>query len=216
MPGFAILIILGGILTTIAMIVMAMKYSKKYYSPDATHITASDKEILLLIGDQKDGLLNISQLVKHTGMTKSEAKKRITILSIKGIVKTGYTSSMKYYYSLKQPIKPGPYPSLSTDPFLTLGDLMSLFKFFDYRLSIQDICMATNLPVSIIASEMKYFIKEKIVDALHHTSTDGMTSYKFYILKGEYRDDPDKYQEIQKEIDLDLSKLYVRHKSSET
>ena len=206
-----IIFLLSVIVLLAVLIPIIAKASNSYYNPDGSHITISDKEILELIAKQKDGLLDRDTLMKETGMEKSVAKKRITVLSIKGLVKTGYTSKMTYYYSLKQPIKPGPYPSLSSDPFLTLGDLMSLFSYFDYRLSIQDICMATNLPVGIISREMKYFMKEKVVDQLHYTSPDGMNSYKFYILKGEYRDDPDKYIEMQEEINLDLSELYARH-----
>lgn len=212
MPALAIVgMALLGAIAVLLLVLWLYRYSKAYYSPDASHITISDKAFLELIADQNDGLLPVEKAIKLTGMTKAETKKRFTILTQKGLLKAGYTSSFKYYYSLKQPLKKGPYPVLSSDPFLTIGDLMILFKFFDYRLSIQDICLATNLPVTVIANEMKVFIKEKIVAELYHTSADGMTSNKFYILQGEYRDDPDKYLELQKEIDLDLSKLYAAH-----
>lgn len=212
MPVYAFVLMFVAIAIVTLLTALLVKSTKNYYSPDASHISTSDKELLLLIGNQNDGLLSVKSAMKQTGMTKAEAKKRFTILTLKGVVKSGYTSSLSYYYSLKQPLKSGPFPKLSSDPFLTTGDLMTLFKFFDYRLTLQDLCLATNLPVTVIAKEMKVFIKEKIIDELHHTSADGMNSYKFYILKGEYRNNPDKHIEQESEIDLDLSKLYAAHK----
>ena len=215
MPLYAIILLLIGILTIGVLVAYIIKWSKDYYKPDASHTKISDRDLLELIAKEKDGLLNVERVMKLTKLTKAEAKKRFAILRQKGLVKVSTSGGgMRYYYSLMQPLSEGPYPSLSSDPFLTLGDLMALFKHFDYRLSIQDICLATNLPVAVITTEMKHFIKENIVEKLFQMMPDGMNSKTFYILKGEYRNDPEKYLEMEEEINLDLSKLYSRHKQS--
>lgn len=184
---------------------------KAYRTPHVTHYEFTDKEILLLISEQVDGMCDADTLAKHSTLTKKEAKARLAALSHRSILTTGYGNSFNYYYSLKEPITKGAYPKLSPHPFLSVRDLMLLFKHFDYRLTIQDICLATNLPVAIIGEEMKYFLKEKIVDQITQTAADGMnTSGNFYILKDPYRQDPQKVIQKEKALDLNVSKMYDR------
>ena len=88
---------------------------------------------------------------------------------------------------------------------------MLLFKHFDYRVSIQDICMATGLPVSVIREEMKHFIKKEIVREVINAVSDGMTHYsssRFYILRDPYRNNPDAYLEQEEAIDFELKEIY--------
>jgi len=209
------IIIILGVTAVLALAVFGLVYSIQSYSkPDESHLHISDKELLLLISEQRDGLLSIKNATSLTGLTKAQLKKRFYIFQMKAIVNIGYTNSFKYYYSLKQPITKGPFPLLSSDPFLTIADLMALFKHFDYRLSLQDLCISTGLPVNVIANEMKHFLKEKIVAELNHSSADGMSSSKFYILTDAYRDNPEKYIENQEAINLDLSKIYKEVKNN--
>ena len=88
MPTVAIIILLLSLTVMLAVLIpIISRLSKTYYNPDGSHITISDKEILELIAKQKDRLLDRDTLMKETGMEKSVAKKRITVLSIKGLVK---------------------------------------------------------------------------------------------------------------------------------
>jgi len=208
MPMLTIISILIAAIAAIALTIWAITYSKAYYTPDESHLEISDRELLILIGEQRDGLLSIKKAMTLTGLSKAQVKKRFYAFQMKGLVNIAYTSTLKYYYSLKQPLAEGPFPILSSDPFLTIGDLMLLFKHFNYRLSIQDICMATGLPINVIAKEMKHFLKEKIIDELTQSDANGISSRKFYILRDGYRDNPEKHIEMQEEINLDLSKIY--------
>lgn len=191
-----------------AIIAMAMK---AYRTPHITHYEFTDRDIILLISDQPDGVCDAELLAKNSTLTKKEAKARLAALSHRGMLTTGYSDSFKYYYSLKEKVAKGPYPKLSEHPFLSVKDLMLLFHHFDYRLTIQDICLATNLPVAVIGEEMKYFLKEKIVDQVTQTAPDGMSSSgKFYILKDPYRNDPKAIAQKEEALDLNVSKMYER------
>ena len=187
-------------------------YKKGYKQPlEDSYYTMTDKDLLMLIDSQPDKLISAEMVSNNTSLTKKEAKARLTNLIYKGVLKSSHASGFKYFYSLKQPIRPGPYPTLSNDPFLTVGDLMLLFKHFDYRVSIQDICMATGLPVSVIREEMKHFIKKEIVREVINAVSDGMTHYsssRFYILRDPYRNNPDAYLEQEEAIDFELKEIY--------
>lgn len=203
------------LLATVAIMAYVVYFLiKSYYSVDSSHVDISDKKLLQLIDEERDGLMSIDRAMALTGMSKSQVKKRMSALSMRYLVNTSYGSSFKYYYSLKQPLPQGPFPELSSDPFLTIGDLMTLFEHFDYKLTILDIVCATGLPVNVIGREMKYFIKEKIVDKIsgHKPDGSGMVVSQYYILRGEYRDNPERYLTVKDTVNLDLSKLYAEHK----
>lgn len=172
----------------------------------------SDKELLLFVDSQPDKLLDADMVARSTSLSTKEAKMRIRNLTYKGLLKIASShGGFKYYYSLIQPIRKGPYPTLSSDPFLTVSDLMILFKFFDYRLSLQDICLSTGLPINVIKEEMKYFVKKEIIKQVTARVGDGVTylsSARFYILMDPYRSNPDAYLEQEEEIDLDLGEIY--------
>ena len=148
-------------------------------------------------------------LAKDSGLTVKEAKARLTRLLYRGLLTHGYSKKFNNYYSLKEKMVDGPYPKLSEDPFLTIRDLILLFKHFDYRLSIQDLCLATDLPVEVIVQEMKFFLKEKIVDELNQISADGMSvGSKYFILLDPYRENPESIADKEAALDLNAKKLY--------
>ena len=148
-------------------------------------------------------------LAKDSGLTVKEAKARLTRLLYRGLLTHGYSKKFNNYYSLKEKMVDGPYPKLSEDPFLTIRDLILLFKHFDYRLSIQDLCLATDLPVEVIVQEMKFFLKEKIVDELNQISADGMSvGSKYFILLDPYRENPESIADKETALDLNVSKMY--------
>ena len=183
---------------------------QSYNEPLECYQDMTDKDILRAIDNQIDGIVNAEILAGSSLLTKREASARLKRLNYRGLLKTNYnTKNFKAFYMLKQPIKEGPYPILSEHPFLSLSDLMILFKFYDYRLSIQDICLATGLPVVIIQKEMKYFIKKEIIQEIQNWTSDGMTlNGKFYILQNQYKSNPDSYIDEEEAVDLDLSVMY--------
>jgi len=163
-----------------------------------------DYKLLHFISEMPDGIISVSDLVQSHGFTKKEAKLSLSMLVHNKVLKLLVGSKSKRYYELIKPIDNGPFPKLSEKPFLTLGDLMILFKHFNYRLSLQDLCLATKLPVAFLIKEMKYFIKEDIVEPL----TNLTDRTKTYILKAPYRNNPQDYVGEESRIDLDLLNIY--------
>ena len=70
---------------------------------------------------------------------------------------------MQVYYTLAKSIEKSYDLNLSNDPFMTVEDLMIIFKHYDYQVSLQEVCLSTGLPLKVILEEMKYFEKEKVV-----------------------------------------------------
>lgn len=164
-----------------------------------------DHKLLKLISESPDGLLSASNLAKLLGVTKKEAKANLSLMLHHKILKLQIGKS--WYYELRQPLAEGPFPKLSEKPFLSLGDLMLLFKHFNYRLSLQDLCLATKLPIGFLEEELNYFMKENIVEKLR----DFKNTTVSYILKEPYRDNPEDYINDEGRINNDLEGLY--HKS---
>ena len=208
----AIPIMFGVFFAALFILFLVAGAIQSYNAPLESFSEMSDREILLTIQNQIDGIITPEILAGSTILTKSEAKARLKRLNYRGLLKSSYsTKNFKAFYMLKQPIKEGPYPILSEHPFLSVSDLMILFKFYDYRLSLQDICMATGLPIVIIQKEMKYFIKKEIVQEIQNWTSDGMSLQgKFYILQSQYRTNPEAYIENEASIDLDLGKMYEK------
>jgi len=217
MTGVEIAIVSVGVLIGIAVLYWSYLY---YTKVPSSHYEMTDKDIMLFAHNQPDKMVSAEILSDNTALTKAEARNRLSLLNHRGILDKATSSRypMQTHYSLKQPITDIEPPDLSSDPFLSMEDLMRLFKHHNYRVSIHDICMATNLPTNIIVREMKYFEKKKVVTAVTQAYTpDGMTtisSHKFYVLRGEYRNDPEAYLKEQEKFDLDLSKIYETHKNS--
>lgn len=194
------------------VIICYMMYRSYYKTHDSFH-EMTDKEIFEFISKQPDGLVSIALLANNSVLSKSFARTRLSSLAMQGLLATNHTKNFKAFYSLKEKIKGEPYPTLSSHPFLSLGDLMILFKHFDYKLSVQNICMVTNLPVAVIMKEMKYFEQKKVVVGISQTigQDDGMGSAptrSFYILNEPYRNNPDAYFEEEEVFNLDLEKMY--------
>jgi len=165
-----------------------------------------DHKLLKLISENRDGLVSSSELAKEVGITKKEAKATLSLLLHSGLLKLHSGKRSKRYYELTQALSKGPFPKLSDKPFLTLGDLMLLFKHFDYRLTLQDLCIATKLPVAFLIEELKYFMKENIVDKLREFKTGHIS----YILKEPYSSHPEDYMNQQGRVDNDLEDLYQK------
>lgn len=171
-----------------------------------------DIEILELLHQQVDGMLTIQQLTNLTDLTKAEARSRMTSLVTNGLVRMNYTATMKGYYRLVQPLDQRPGPELSKEPFLTVQDILQLFKHYNFNPSLQDLLVATRLPVKVIMREMKYFQKEKIVTMLY-SSTDGMgTTYgsRSFVLQEPYRTNPDQFLAREMELNREVKETLVK------
>lgn len=165
----------------------------------------TDKALLQLIAEQPGGLISPKHLSDITSLNKKQSKARLTYLLNQKILKYHYDSSFKYYYSLKNPIDTRPAPTLSDKPFLTVEDILRLFKHHNHQLTIQDVCIDTGLPIPVIKREFKYFIKEKIVKLLY---TNGIGTQSIsYILNEPYRNNPDAFLEKEEQINFELEEI---------
>ncbi len=175
----------------------------------------TDKELLLMIDAEPDKMITKKQLARKSELTQSESSKRLSYLMMQGVLTASYDKRFNYFYSLKEKIDHREPPQLSEKPFLTVDDVIKLFQHFDYKLTIQKICIASGLPVSVIKREMKYFEKEKVVKTLYKTSADGMSTSSFFVLQEPYRTNPEQFLEDGMRMDLDLEKLYEKEITKE-
>lgn len=213
MVGIVLLIVFLSIAVIVGSIFLGLKFYNKKREESQHYL--SDKELLLLIDAEPDAMITKKQLARQTELTQSEASNRMSYLMMQGILRASYDSKFQYYYSLKEKIDHRDPPQLSAKPFLTVEDIILLFKHFDFNLSIQKICIASGLPVSVIKKEMKYFEKEKVIKTLYNTATDGFSTRTFYILQEPYRSNPDGYLDSEERMDLDLERLYEKEISKE-
>ena len=199
-----LLILLGVVLLPIVLtFLLVYLYNRGRSKKSAeTQRFITDREILRLIEAQPDGMLSGEQLAEKTELTKSQAKVRLALLREFGALNSHYTSGFRYYYSLTGPIDARPAPALSSEPFLTVEDILTLFKHFNYRITPQQLIMATGLPVTIIKREMKYFQKQKVLQSLTQVSHAGGVGARSFVLVEPYRSAPERFLEQQ----LDLNR----------
>lgn len=207
----AAIVLTGIILTCILLGVLIWKgWKNNIEEIETTQHIISDGDLLKLFQQQPDGYLDADRIAALTGLTKKQAKFRLTFLAHKKVLRGKYTKSMmKMFYALAQPIQERELPKMSNEPFLTTDDLINLFKSHNYRLTLQDICLATGLPISIIDKEMNYFAKEKIVQVLFGMNSEGMTNSSEWVLQEPYRSNPKKCLELEDLINPELEKIYA-------
>jgi hypothetical protein len=170
----------------------------------------TDKGILELIRDQPDGFLSTRQLAEKSGLTHAEAKSRLLQLRTFGAVKVFFAPGSRAYYSLTGPTDDRPVPQLSPAPFLTVDDLLKLFRHFGMKITPQQLIMATGLPLNIIEREIKYFIDQKILQKLSVTSPYTGSSGVTFILQDPYRSDPDRFLEQQLDLNQEMETILRR------
>jgi len=196
------------VISILACVLAIWQYYRQVKQVEQTQDKLSDKNLLLSFEEEPDGFLTYKRLMAKTSLTKSEAKFRLTFLSYMGIVKGSFSSSYKSMYSLSEKLDHRETPPLSDKPFLTVEDILNLFKTFDFKLNLQNICIATGLPLSIIKKELKYFEKEKVIESVTEYTADGMGGKRFWILKEPYRSNPDQFLALESKMNLELEKLY--------
>lgn len=168
----------------------------------------SDKDFLLLFEEEPDGFLTVQRLLAKSKLTKAEAKFRFNYFHQQGLITYSTSGLSKYYYRLKKANQHRSYPAFSNSPFLTVEDILKIFKTCNYQVSLQDICLATGLPISIIKKEMRFFEKENLIEKLAESKDGGMTYFSFWVLKEPYRSNPDQFLALEEKLNLELEKIY--------
>jgi hypothetical protein len=168
----------------------------------------TDKALLQLFQDRPDGLLSTDKIQELTGLTKAEASARLSSLSLAKILRTGHTpGGLRVYYELTAPLEEVELEDLSPDPFITTEDLYKIFQAYDYRVSPQDLIMATGLPWKIIQREMKHFAKKKILDSVY-INRPGDSPLQ-YVLKDPYLKNPDELLQEANVLDLEMKEILL-------
>lgn len=203
-----VLALVVGLPVLLTLVLVAIYYQRQNKIGRQTQRIITDKQILELIHQQPDGFLSTRQLAEKSGLTRAEAKSRMVQLRTFGAVKVFFAPGSKAYYSLTGPVDDRPPPTLSAAPFLTVEDILKLFRHFDMRLTPQQLILATGLPLSIIKREMKYFAGQKILQRLSVAST--MASGVTYILQDPYRSDPDQFLEQQLDLNREMETILRR------
>lgn len=202
----ALFLILLGAAVLIFLTVFLVKWGiQAMMNTTKTQRNVTDAELIKLLDGQPDGLLSPHQLAELTGMTVSQARRRFSAFHVAGMLHSSYNNRARSFYGLKVPYSEPPNLELSPDPFLTVEDMLQLFDAYGGRLTVQDMLLATKLPLAVLMREMKHFEKEGVVQQLTSTTAaySGVTS-KFFVLQEPYRSDPGAFQARAGEVDLEL------------
>ena len=119
-----------------------------------TQSIVSDKELIEFVNSQPDKLVNAKMLTETFGLHKFEAKSRMNHLMTHGICRPLVTKSgMSRYYTLVKPIENSYDLKLTDDAFMTVEDLIMIFKHNDYQVTLQELCLCTGLPVKVLLED---------------------------------------------------------------
>ncbi len=202
-----ILTVLFSVSALLIGIVIAMYYYQKKQNAD-TQRQLTDQDLLRLIHQQPDGYLSPHMLRDKTDLTLNQARGRLNAMMMFGILNRSANKKARYFYSLANPLQEPPDLNLSSDPFLTVEDLLQLFEHYGYRLTPQDLIMATGLPLAVVKREMKYFEKEGIVQLIfRHGAGTGVTVERNFVLQEPYRSDPERFRAKAGVLDLELQEI---------
>lgn len=203
----ALAIILSMAIFAITFILVYVIRQKK--TNRITQRQIGDRELLRLIDAEPDQLLSPHQLRDKTDLTLKEARARLQNLHTFGILHVSGNRRGRHFFGLKKELVEAPDLQLSPEPFLTVEDLLDIFTAYNYRVTPQELIMATGLPLAIIKREMKYFEKQKIVQRLSRADSNGMTTHRFYVLQDPYRSDPDRFRMQAGKLDLEMREILL-------
>ncbi len=210
----AVFILVTTLLVSILALVLIIYFTQKKSKEriQGTQNMINDRDLLLMIAKEPDGMMTAQRLADHSGLTKKEANARLYYFYTNGLLKYHYSGlGTKGYYSLKTVPEDIELIDSSGKPYLTVQDILLLFKYHDYRLTAQQIIMSTGLPLSVINKELKYFKKEKIVELVYTADPTGMgITAQTYLLAEPYRSNPDKFMEQEETFNLELKKIYAK------
>jgi len=199
-------IIVSILLFTILFVIIYTRRTSRVVRDSQSYL--SDKELIEFINGQPDKIVNSKILMEEFGISKFDAGARLRNFSNNGILKTLSTrNGLSVYYMLSKPIEK-PYDlELTDDAFMTVEDLMLIFKYNDYQVTLQEICLTTGLPIKIINEEMKFFEKENVIKCLLMTNNGGFTHQRIYTLCEPYRSNPDQFLNL-KDVNYELNEIY--------
>ncbi|MEM8584311.1 MAG: helix-turn-helix domain-containing protein [Bacteroidota bacterium] len=205
---------LGVIIFLIVIPILLLLFYMRFYNKTLKESQRDllDADLLELFDTQPDGMLTANRVAELTGLKKSAVKIRLQSLAHQRLVHMNYSTKMKAFYRLRTPIDQREVPKLSEEPFLTVQDVLVLFKHFDLKPNLQDLVVATRLPIKVIMREMRYFQKEGIIQILYG-STDGMgtsTGTKSFVLEEPYRSNPDQFLAKEERLNLELKEVLVK------
>jgi hypothetical protein len=176
-----------------------------------TQRTISDPDLLRFIHNEPDRMASPHILSAKTGLSLNEARSRFGELMMYGILNRNIGGS-RHYFSLKEPLPEDKNLQLSSDPFLTVEDLLVIFEAYSGRVSAQDLIMATGLPLGILKREMKHFEKQGITRSMRGYAANGLVMQRFFILEEPYRSNPEQFRTKADQLDLEIKKILVDEK----
>ncbi len=204
-----------GVIVLLAVIVISLfilgiilfNYYKKIRNTQSLY---SDREILESILGAPDQMITAKELAKKSPLSKMEAKIRLDHLVNNHVIGVAYDKRWRRYYTLLKPVKIPEGICLSQDPFMTLYDMINIFKFYDYKVRFQDFIFATGLPLNVLKKELAYFEKEGIVKKMYLYSQVGSVDEAFYVLNEPYRTNPDAFIDKDEEFNFELKDIYEK------
>lgn len=203
-----VLLITFGVSALLILFVVWMYFhQQKSNSQTQRHIT--DKDLLLMIHNEPDQLLSPHQLAEKTELTLTEARTRLNALFGYGILQRSYNSRGRHFFGTRDAVESPPELKLSHDPFLTVEDLLQIFEAYDYKVTAQQMIMATGLPLAVIKRELKYFESQKIVQKLQRADTQGMVTRRFFVLQDPYRSDPGRFRDQADRLNLEMREILL-------
>lgn len=205
--GVAVTMFLVGMLVALLALVGFVVTHNQGVTTD-TQRTVSDKDFLRLFEQQPGGLLSVRVLAEKTGLSVSEARTRAMALVHAGVLRAGTNqSAMRHFFELTAPLEEVPGLELSPEPFLTVGDLQKIFRAYDYKVSPQDLIMATGLPWVMIARELQHFRKKGVVEGVRIARPND--SPVQYILLEPYLSVPPEGEQARG-LDLEMQKILMQ------
>lgn len=207
----SIVLVSAIILTSVVLMGLLIMWSVKKYnnSINDSYAKVSDRDILLFIDEQPDKIIDKKMAIKKLDITKSQMGSRLALLQRNGVLSVLYNKSMtSYSYTLSRSIDKDYNIDLSSEPFMTLEDLLKIFKHYDYQISMQELILVTGLPLKVIQREMKYFEKENIIKIM--LKMQNQHSYqRIYMLNEPYRSNPDAFLKLEN-TNFELKEIYEK------
>lgn len=203
-----VIIIIGLFVFSAVLIlfVIASYYYQQKQNAD-TQRQISDQDLLRLIDREPDQFMSPHLLTERTELTLNQSRARLSALMSYGILNRSGNKKGRHFYALNETLLEAPDLSLSPDPFLTVEDLLAIFKRYHYRVTPQNLIMATGLPLAVVKREMKHFEKEGIVQRLQRANQSGMMMERFFVLQEPYRSDPEQFRARAGVLDLEIKEI---------
>ncbi len=175
----------------------------------ASYDKISDRDLVLFIDKQPDKVVDKKLVARTFGLSKTMTSSRLSSLHHNGVLSVLTNKSMtSYSYTLSKPIDKSYNIDLSQEPFMTLEDLLNIFKHCDYKVSMQELILITGLPLKVIKREMKYFEKENIIKIMLKAKND-YSYQRVYMLNEPYRSNPDAFLKLEN-TNFELREIYEK------